>query len=267
MTEAEALYIPDGDAFVGTRCTKGSWHDNGQSGGAVLALLGHVIEDVPTLTPMSLTRLTVDIVRPVPVGTRLYVETEIVREGKKIQLVELNVRTEDTLTTRARALRVRERDVRALEGMPVSTTTVNPAAAMPPPEDMQAVAHWPGVADFLRYGAEIRRSREPVDGAHAAWCRLRVPVVADEPVRATSRAALPLDMVNLLGVQLDPTKATSINPDVTGHLCRAPVGDWTLLTGNTHYAHGVGHGVSMATMSDADGVYGVTSTSQLLEPR
>jgi hypothetical protein len=29
----------------------------------------------------------------------------------------------------------------------------------------------------------------------------------------------------------------------------------------------VGHGVSMAVMSDADGVFGVASTSQILDPR
>lgn len=267
MSEDLALYVRDGDAFVGTRCTKGSWHDNGQSGGAVLALLGHVLEDVPTLTPMSLTRLTVDIVRPVPVGERLHVEPEILREGKKIQVVDLTVRTTDTVTTRARALRIRDLDVRGLEGMPASTSEHNPSATLPGPEELLSVEEHPGVADFLRFGAEMRRTVEPVDGVHAVWCRLRVPVVAGEPVRAASLAALPLDIVNLIGVSLQPARASSINPDVSGHMCRAPVGEWVALTGHTHYGHAVAHGVSMATMSDADGIYGVTSTSQVLDPR
>jgi hypothetical protein len=99
-----------------------------------------------------------------------------------------------------------------------------------------------------------------------AWCRLRVPVVADEPVRATSRAALPLDLGNMMGVlTLDPSRATSINPDVTGHLCRAPADEWVALTGNTHYDHGVAHGVSMAVLSDSQGTFGITSTSQILD--
>ena len=57
------------------------------------------------------------------------------------------------------------------------------------------------------------------------------------------------------------------NPDVTGHLTRAPVSEWIALTGHTYYSHGVAHGVSMAVMSDEAGVFGVTSTSQILEPR
>jgi hypothetical protein len=266
MSEDEALYVRDGDAFVGTGCTRGSWHANGQSGGAVLALLGHVLEEVPMLTPMSLTRLTVDIVRPVPVGERLDVHTDVVREGKKIQLVDLVVTTGNTVTTRARALRIRDLDVGDRAGMPMSTSTDNPSASLPPPEALDGVEHREGVADFLRYGAEMRRTRAPIDGVHAVWCRLRVPVVAGEPVRSTSRAALPLDIVNLMGVALDPTRARSINPDVTGHLSRAPVGEWVALTGHTYYAHTVAHGVSMATMSDVDGVFGVTSTSQILQP-
>jgi hypothetical protein len=266
VTEEEALYIRDGDAFVGTQCTAGSWHANGQSGGAVLALLGHVVEDVPTLTAMSLTRLTVDIVRPVPVGEPLRIETEIIREGKKIQVVDLAICAGDVVTTRARALRIRDRDVTAMAGMPASTSPLNPSTALPPPRGLSGVDHHPGVAEFLRRGAEMRRTVEPIDGTHAVWCRLRVPVVAGEPVRATSRAALPLDIVNLLGVDLDPARARSINPDVSGHLSRAPVGEWVAISGHTYYAHAVAHGVSMGVLSDEIGVFGITSTSQLLDP-
>jgi hypothetical protein len=267
VTEAEALYVRDGDAYVGTSCSQGPWHADSQSGGAVLSLLGHVLEDVPSLTPMSLTRLTVDIVQPVPVGQRLLIDTEILREGKKIQVVDLTIRAGDTVTTRARALRIRDRDVTALEGMPVSTTDHNPFDALPPPRELLGTEKLPGVAPFLRFGAELRRTIEPIDGVQAVWCRLRVPVVAGEPVRASSRAALPLDLVNLIGVHFDPTRASSINPDVTGHLSRTPVGEWVALTGHTYFAHGVGHGVSMATMSDAEGPFGVASTSQILDPR
>ena len=108
---------------------------------------------------------------------------------------------------------------------------------------------------------------EPVDGVHAVWCRLRVPVVAGEAVRATSRAVLPLDIANMLGVtEMDPTRATSINPDVTGHLSRGPIGEWVALSGHTYYSHSVAHGVSMAVMSDETGVFGTASTSQILQP-
>ncbi len=261
-----SLYERDGDRFVGTSATGSAWDPASQAGGAVLALLGHVLEDVPTLVAMSLTRLTVDIVRPVPVGRPLDVTAEVVREGKKIQLVDLALLDGDTVTTRARALRIRDQDVTGMPGLPSSTTERNPVDEIPGPDGFPAVEPRPGFAEFLRSGAELRRGHEPVDGVHVAWCRLRVPVVDGEAVRATSRAALPLDLGNMMGVlTLDPTRATSINPDVTGHLSRGPVGEWVALTGNTHYDHGVAHGVSMAVLSDSAGTFGITSTSQILD--
>jgi len=266
VNEQQSLYVRDRHTYVGTVATGGPWQDGSQSGGAVLALLGHVLEDVPTLVPMTLSRLTVDIVRPVPVGTRLQVHTEVLREGKRIQLVELTVVADDTVTTRARALRIRDLDLTGHPGVPGSTTRVNPADTLPAPDELTSVEEFEGVAPFLRLGAELRRSDEPVGGVHALWCRLRIPVVAGEPTRRTSLAALPLDLVNLIGVHLDLSRATSINPDVTGHLTRVPAGEWVALSGHTYYSHATAHGVSMAVMSDVDGAFGVTSTSQILQP-
>ncbi len=266
MSEAPALYVREGDAFVGTGCTKGSWYADGQAGGAVLALLGHVLDDVATLVPMSLTRLTVDIVRPVPVGQALWVDAEVLRDGKKIQLVDQVVRSADGAHVRARALRVRDADLTGSEGLPASSTADDPAASLPPPEQLESVEDRPGVADFLRFGAELRRTSEPVDGVHGVWLRLRVPVVAGEPVRPSSRIALPMDLVNLIGADLQRGRATAINPDVSAHVHRPPTGEWIALAGHTRFAHGTGRGFSMATMSDADGVFGVTSTSQLVQP-
>ncbi|MFT5204683.1 MAG: acyl-coenzyme A thioesterase PaaI-like protein, partial [Candidatus Aldehydirespiratoraceae bacterium] len=70
------------------------------------AFVGHALEDIPTLVPMSLSRLTADLVRPVPVGERLWVRHEVIREGKKIQVVDLSIVTEEVVHGWVRALRV-----------------------------------------------------------------------------------------------------------------------------------------------------------------
>lgn len=266
VSQEQALYERDRDAFVGTGATRGSWHDDGQSGGAVLALLGHVLEDVPALVTMSLTRLTVDFVRAVPVGRRLDVATNVVREGKKIQVVELTVSAADVVCTRARALRIRDADLTSAGvRLPASTSEDDPGSILPPPEALGGVEDLPGIADFLLLGAELRRTFEPIDGLHGQWIRLRVPVVAGEPVRATSRAALPMDCANLIGVSGPIDGVSMINADVSGHVFRMPCGEWIAMTGHTRFDHQVGHGMSTATMSDGDGVFGVTSTSQILQ--
>jgi len=58
------------------------------------------------------------------------VVTEILGKVKKIQLLDLVISARDTVTTRARALRIRDRDV---TGLPVSTSGSNPAVSLPPP--------------------------------------------------------------------------------------------------------------------------------------
>ena len=102
MTEAEAFYLPDRGGFVGTVLAQGAWDPRTQTGVAVLALLGHVLEDIPTLAPMTMSRITVDMVRPVPIHRRMVFTPSIVREGKKLQVLDLSLVVDDIEHARAR---------------------------------------------------------------------------------------------------------------------------------------------------------------------
>lgn len=265
MADEDALYLPEGDAFVATPHTVGGWYPDMQSGGAVLALLGHHLDDIATLVPMSLTRLTVDLVRPAPIGEPIHIEHEIVREGKKIQVVELTVRTEDAVHTRARALRVRDTD---LSDGPLPSSTTDDAdlrAAVPGPDELPSMDAATTDAAFLVTGVDFRRPAPGSTTRPCAWLRLRIPVVAGEVVRPTSRVTLPMDCVNLIGINELPGGSTAINPDVSAHVMRPPRSEWVGIAGDTRIAGSVGHGFSMGTLLDADGVFGVTSTSQIVQ--
>jgi hypothetical protein len=262
--EAPALYLPDGDGFVGTILTQGGWDPGAQNGAVVLALLGHQLEDVPTLAPMGLARLTVDLVRPVPIGVRLDVHVEVVREGKKLQVVLLELRAGDVLHVRATALRLRVTDLGA-EGAALlpPTPTVEDAPALPPPADCPRVGEAAGAPGFLR-GIEMRRA-----AGLGVWIRLAVPVVAGEPIRATSRLTAGFDFAQLINAEVERAMPvmTMINPDVSAHVLRPPTGDWTAVTGRTTFAPTVGRGLSSATLSDAAGPFALASTTQLVQPR
>src|SRR3546814_17874467 len=125
----------DGDGCVGTVLPRGSWDAGAAKGGAVLGLLGQVLDEVPSLVPMSLARLTADLVRPVPIGRRLYVVPTIRREGKKIPVVELQLLDGDVEHVRVPALRLRAADLSSREDGPPSTTDHSPPAALPPHAD------------------------------------------------------------------------------------------------------------------------------------
>jgi hypothetical protein len=267
--EAEALYLRDGSSsYVGTILTQGGWDPNGANGGTVLALLGQCLDQVPTLVPMSVSRITADLVRPVPLGRRLDVTTTVVREGKKIQVVQLLLTdaAADLELVRVTALRLREADLQA-EPVPPSTTTARPADALPPPEESVPIRevspHQPG---FLR-AIDLRRAASADRAVRGSWVRLDVPVVAGEPTLPTAHLACAIDYANLVGLDGPTLEMTMINPDVTAHVLRPPLDGWIAVTGDTRFEAGLGRGVSLAQLSDAAGVFAVASTSQLLQPR
>jgi hypothetical protein len=263
--EAEALYVRDGGGYVGTILTQGGWDPRGANGGTVLALLGQCLDDVPSLVPMSVSRITADLVRPVPLGQRLDVTTTLLREGKKIQVVLLRLVQGDVELVRMTALRLRDADL-SDHAVPASTTEARPAAGMQAPEDSLSVrGAQPAQPGFLR-AVDLRRSRT-ADGTLGAWVRLEVPVIAGEPVHPTARLAFAVDYANLIGLEVAFSDVTMINPDVSAQVLRPPVGEWVAVTGDTRFRADAGRGVSMATLSDDEGVFAYAMTSQLVQPR
>lgn len=264
--EAQALYVRDGDGYVGTILTQGGWDPAAANGGTVLALVGHCLDEVPTLVPMTISRFTADLHRPVPIGRRLDVVPTVVREGKKLQVVQLVVRCGEVEHLRVTALRLRDEAVG--QGEVESTTDARPGDALTPPDESRHLGELTpeGRPGFL-HAVDMRRART-VDGTSVgAWLRLVVPVVAGEPTSPSARLAAVFDYGNLIGMDDHPTEVSMINPDVTAHVLRPPVDEWTAITGDTRFETGLGRGVSTATFSDTRGVFAVASTSQLIQPR
>lgn len=261
----EALYLPDGDDFVGTVLTQGGWHPEHQHGGPVQALLARCLEAVPTLTPMQVTRFTFDMIRPVPIGPRLDVATRVVREGKKIQLVEAILRVGDVEHVRGTALRLRTDDVTGVP-LPASTTIDR---ELPPPDDFAPVyrdlAHSPG---FLE-GIQMRRFPVPgtAEGVFGYWIHLGPPLVAGEETRPLSRLTVAGDFTNGIGVLVDATALSMINADVSVQVLRPPVGAWVAVLGDTRFALDRGVGISVAELHDTNGVCAIATTSQLVQRR
>ncbi|MCU1393573.1 MAG: hypothetical protein JWM34_2001 [Ilumatobacteraceae bacterium] len=259
------MYERDGDGYVGTILTQGGWDPGAAHGGAALALIGQCLDEVPTLVPMTVSRFTADIHRPVPLGRRLHVRWDVIREGKKIQIVELRLLVGEVEHVRVTALRIRDEAI--AEGVLASTTDARPADGLIRPEeamDLREIApHAPG---FLQ-AVDMRRA-QTVDGrSMGSWIRITAPVVAGSPTSPTARMAGMFDFANLVGLADHPTTATMINPDVNAHVLRSPTSEWIALTGDTRFNTAQGRGVSNATFSDADGVFAFATVSQILQTR
>jgi hypothetical protein len=248
-----ALFEPDGDDVVATMLTQGPWDPDAQYGGGPCALLTWAVEQVPTLVPMRVARLTFDMHRPVPLG-RLRVRTEVVREGKRLQVVVARILRADVEVARCTALRLRLGD-----GPAPSTDPRLPAVAPPPPPDACPPVRFraTGLSAFLA-ALEVR---SPDETLVSAWFRVLLPVVEGHELTPVGRVAAVADFAANAANYLDQARWSCINPDLTIHLAREPRGEWTGITSRSWYdLDGTGH--ARGDLFDVDGFAGtVTSTS------
>lgn len=261
-----ALFLPDGDGFRATELTQGPWSREHQHGGAVSALLALTVERVPTLVPMRTGRLTVELVRPVPVD-RLTTTARVVREGKRIQLVEAVLVHAGTEVARATALRVRIGASAAAVDHPRRPLVVPPPRPPEPgKESLLKTAGLP-VPGYLR-AVEMDKVLGGVGTGTPAltWFRLTVPVAAGHALTPFQRLAALADFASGTGNFLEIDRWSSINADITLHVLREPVGEWIAVSGLTWVgAHGIGHG--RAVLHDTESLIGHATAGQIVAPR
>ena len=259
----EAIYRVDGANVDTSAFAGGPWDPKLQHGAAPSSLICWAVERLPSAVPMRVARLTVDLMRPVPVAP-LTLAVEVLREGKKIQLVSVRLLANGTEVVRATVLRIR-REERAL---PVAR--LHAAARPARPETCVR-------PDDRRHG----RDAVPVRHLHAGGVKRLVPpcparprsgiaptrpIVEGAPISPLMRAAIAADFCNGTSSVLDFREWTFINGDLTLSLAREPVGEWILLDAET-WAGPDSIGLAAARLADRDGYFGRAVQSILFEKR
>ena len=256
---------PAAEHLVATDLARGPWNLEAQHGGAPAALMMRAFERQPGGEQLILARVTYELLRPVPLGP-LEVRAEVVRHGRRVQLMEASLLTGDgTPVVRARALRVQRAAAPSVSAPPA------PSAAGPPdrPEDGRP-GEFPsgGVRMFSTDALEIRFTvgafLEP--GPAAAWFRLRHALVAGEEPSPLQRVACAADFGNGISAVLPWDAYTFINPDLTIYLEREPVGEWIRLESETRLGRD-GIGISESLIDDERGRVGRAIQALLVTER
>jgi Acyl-CoA thioesterase C-terminal domain/Acyl-CoA thioesterase N-terminal domain len=267
--EHEAVYLPGPapNRYVSTPLANAGWYDEGQHGGAFASLVvGHVEATVPTLAPMEVDRATVEIFRVIPL-VELRIETEIVREGKRIQSVEARVfDPEDTLLSVATIQRLRVAD------LPVPADARPPSLALPAPQEVDGrVGDAWGVGErgktmFHRHAMEVREifGGFAEKGPGAVWMRLAKPIVAGRETTPVQRLIATADFCNGVSRALDFDRWVFMNPDLSVHITRYPLGEWVALSAESGYGD-LGRGVATGTLWDTTGWLGRSTQSLYLD--
>src|SRR5512142_915299 len=107
------IFVASNGSISATELARGPWDPGAQHGGAPAALLMRAFEQLPAAEGLAISRVTYEFLRPVPLG-ELEVSAEVVRPGRRVQLLEASVSVPGGLeVVRARALQVHRADPRA----------------------------------------------------------------------------------------------------------------------------------------------------------
>lgn len=256
----DAVFVPDGDLLIPQPVARAGWYEDALHGGPVAAAFARAIEQVPAPVEMTVTRLTVDLLRPVPTAP-LAITTSVVREGRRIQLVDAEMTTAGVVVARASAMRIRTADV------PVPD---HQRRDLPTPPDRLAVRPLGRLGDeegawFHVAAVEARFAAgdwlEP--GPTTAWMRLTVPLVAGEEPTPLQRVIAVSDFGNGLSRVL-PSGWLYINSDLTIHLRREPVSEWICLRSRTDLGDD-GVGLAQSELFDEQGDLGHALQSLVID--
>jgi hypothetical protein len=267
MPDPASLFLPDAGLLVPTDLARGPWDPTALHGGPIAALLARAVEACPDDgASMAVSRMTVELLRPVPLEP-LRAERAVIRPGRKIQLVEATLTHEATGTevARARALRIRT----AAVDLPEDPLL---APGPPPPGPDQATLERSEISEshiaFHNSGAEHRFLAGTWNeaGPVTVWIRLLAPVVAGEEPSPLQRVVAAADFANGIARVLPWDDYVFINADLTVHLHRVPRGEWILLDSRSFIGpHGVG--MAESVLADTEGRIGRSVQSLLVDAR
>ncbi len=254
-----ALFVQEGDGYRPTSFSLGPWTPQHLHGGPVAALIARESQRCQPDEALTVARLTVELIRPVSLAPIVF-EARLIRPGHKIQLVEVLGRQDGVDVALGRALRIRTADM----DLPDSARASEHPFALPEQGVLMAATGVPRA--FHSEGAELRfvKGAFEAPGPATVWVRLRVPVLANEPPSPLERVAAAADFGNGVSSPLSFGDWLFINPDLTIHLSRLPVGEWVGLESHTSAeSHGIG--ISESRLWDEQGPIGRSVQSLLID--
>lgn len=258
----EAFYVRSGDRFASTAHTRGPWAEGLQHGGPPSALLAHEIERLHPRDDAAIARITLEIVRPVPIA-HVAVDTTVVRPGRKVELIGASLTADGVVCIRAHAWRIRTTSLELPQGA---------GASGPPPPPLSTARPMPFFPSGHDVGYHTAMDVYFAEGGFtelgpaSVWMRMRVPLVEGEPTTALCRVLCAADSGNGVSAALDFRRWIFINPDLTVYLHRPLEGEWVHMAARTTLSP-TGLGMAESTLSDASGPVGRGLQSLYLEDR
>jgi len=227
-------------------------------------LLGRVIERCEPRPEFRIGRVTVELLRPVPM-TPLRAEARVARPGRSVELIEATLSSDRGPVLKATAWRLRQAELDVPTEVLPSDTRPGPDTVTPTPEH----SFFPtGESVGFHTGVEYRFVSGGFQdlGPAVCWFRLRYPIVADTSPSPLERTLAAADFGNGISCVLPWDRYVFINTDLTVTLHREPVGEWVCLDAAT-YPDRSGIGLAESRLFDERGAIGRSTQTLLLDKR
>jgi acyl-CoA thioesterase len=244
---ADAFFEQDGDRYIPSDEARGPWLRDSLHGRVVAAQLARTVEQTHGDEAMHPARLTVDLFRMPPFAP-LEVTTDLVRDGKRIRVVDGSVTSGEVEIARGSVVMLRRAD------QPEGNVWSPPSWDVPSPEEIEPPA--------LRGSRLPMWEMRPISGSmmggeveqKRTWLRETRALVDGEELTPFVRAAIACDFTNPF-VNSGDSGLNFVNADVTLYLHRLPASDWLGFEAASHHsADGIAVGES--TVYDLDGPIG-----------
>jgi hypothetical protein len=247
---ARAFFVHASTGFLATEATRGPWDEGHQHAGPPAGLVGRALERFQPREGSRIVRLTLEILRPVPIA-EIDVEVSEARGGKRVELLEAVVRSRGEEVLKARAWRMRSG---ALD-LPAPASDTLPAPESGTWEPFFDVAAEVGYHTHMDWRFVRGAFREL--GPATAWLRMTVPLVEGEEPSPLVRVLVAADSGNGVSCALDPRRYLFVNTDLNVFLHREPEGEWIGMDSETRIEPS-GVGLARTVLHDRSGPVGLS---------
>lgn len=270
MSEQEkALFHRNGSTWLPQTLSVGPWSPDALHGGPVAALCVSIAEELVSDANFVTTRLTLDLVRPVP-KLPLEVRGKVYKEGRRVYLVEVEIKHDSRTVALASVQRTARQPV-DLPDLSNSRVRLTPPADRPEdfvPFDAEKMKVVP--APFLHHATELRTpgsaalfERDPTE----AWIRVYADLLPGIPLSPAAAVAAAADYGNAIGAPLPPGPGLLFpNADLTVYLVRQPESGWVRMTPETTWLPN-GIGQTRCSLDDEQGMLGTSVVTLALANR
>ncbi|WP_299644011.1 thioesterase family protein [uncultured Ruegeria sp.] len=250
----------DDGAFIGNDAARGPWSAAHCHAGPVSGLIVRAAETEIGPEKM-LTRLTVDLLRPLPLAG-LRVAAETTRHTKTLGTTRVTVHDlDDTLCATATTMHLLRRYLGQVPNVDIDAPRIEDVVEGPFP--IGEIRHdLPGFAHY----SDIRYPTGGKQGAGPKTIWMRTPQLLQGEDQSPIQTLCPLaDCGNGISWNAPTSEMGFMNTDLTVHIHREPVSDWLASKSVSHWQPS-GIGMSQSVLFDTQGPVGTALQTLVLFP-